>query len=178
MNARRPLALTATTLAAALMLSGCVAGEGSADTAAAAPDAEGAAAEAADWSDDQLTVDFATYLTAIGMGEVKGLFRHGWQMDYPSIENFLVPIYAEGASSNYVGYANPEFEQLTRAAASAASIEEANALYQEAERLLAQDMRSIPLWFSTGRAGWSEKVDGVALDAFGGPDFAAITVSK
>ncbi|MDP2775478.1 MAG: ABC transporter substrate-binding protein [Nocardioides sp.] len=124
------------------------------------------------------TVDFATYLTAIGMGEVKGLFRHGWQMDYPSIENFLVPIYAEGASSNYVGYANPEFEQLTRAAASAASIEEANALYQEAERLLAQDMRSIPLWFSTGRAGWSEKVDGVALDAFGVPDYAAITVSK
>ncbi|WNB86755.1 aliphatic sulfonate ABC transporter substrate-binding protein [Cellulomonas sp. ATA003] len=59
MNARRPLTFTATALAAALMLSGCVAGEGSADAAPAAPDAAGA--EATGWSDDQLTLDFATY---------------------------------------------------------------------------------------------------------------------
>jgi sulfonate transport system substrate-binding protein len=58
MNARRPLALTATTLAAALMLTGCVAGEGSGTDAEPADDA---AAAGKDWSDDQLTLDFATY---------------------------------------------------------------------------------------------------------------------
>jgi len=61
MNARRPLAFTATALAAALMLSGCVAGEGSEQAAEpGSPDASGAA-EATGWSDDQLTLDFATY---------------------------------------------------------------------------------------------------------------------
>ena len=62
MNARRPLSLTATALAATLLLSGCVAGEGSSAEPAepAAADATGAAEEAG-WSDDQLTLDFATY---------------------------------------------------------------------------------------------------------------------
>ena len=38
--------------------------------------------------------------------KVDGLFRQGWQMDYPSIENFLVPLYAKGAASNYYDYDN------------------------------------------------------------------------
>ena len=25
------------------------------------------------------------------------MFRSSWQMDYPSIENFLIPIYAKGS---------------------------------------------------------------------------------
>jgi sulfonate transport system substrate-binding protein len=61
MNARRPLALTATTLAAALVLTGCVAGEGSGSTDAAEPAADATQAAAEGWSDDQLTLDFATY---------------------------------------------------------------------------------------------------------------------
>ena len=41
-------------------------------------------------------VDFATFRDQITNREMKGIFRTGWQMDYPSIENFLVPIYATG----------------------------------------------------------------------------------
>ena len=43
------------------------------------------------------TVDFATLLNKLDAGEVKGIFRSAWQADYPSIENFLTPIYAKGA---------------------------------------------------------------------------------
>jgi oligopeptide transport system substrate-binding protein len=123
------------------------------------------------------TVDFATYLTDLGNRDVKGLFRMGWQMDYPSIENFLVPLYSEGASSNYYGFANEEFEALTAQAAAAPTVEEANDLYQQAERLLAEDMRVIPLWYTTGQVGWSDKVDSVDLNAFGVPDYANIKLS-
>ncbi len=42
------------------------------------------------------TVDFATFNKKIDANEIKGIFRSAWQMDYPSIENFLVPIYAKG----------------------------------------------------------------------------------
>lgn len=60
MTIRRALTFTAATLASAMMLSGCLAGE---DAGTTPVDAEPAAAggTAADWSDDTLTVDFATY---------------------------------------------------------------------------------------------------------------------
>jgi sulfonate transport system substrate-binding protein len=67
MNARRPPALrpisAVTSLAAALVLTGCVAGEGSGSDAAepAADDAGATAAANEGWSDDSLTLDFATY---------------------------------------------------------------------------------------------------------------------
>ena len=50
--------------------------------------------------------------------KMKGMFRTGWQMDYPSIENFLTPIYRPGASSNDGDYNNPAFDaKLAEAAA-------------------------------------------------------------
>jgi oligopeptide transport system substrate-binding protein len=122
------------------------------------------------------TVDFATFLTDLGEREVKGLFRQGWQMDYPSIENFLVPLYSKGASSNYYDYDNADFARLTTEAAAAPTLEEANALYQEAEALLAEDMRIIPLWYATANIGWSERLNPVGINAFGVADFANITL--
>jgi oligopeptide transport system substrate-binding protein len=122
-------------------------------------------------------VDFATFLTELEERKVEGLFRQGWQMDYPSIENFLVPLYSKGSSSNYYDYDNPEFEDLNRQAAAADNIDDANALYQQAEAQLAEDMRIIPLWFTEGQVGWSDRVDNVQLNAFGVPVYAEIEVT-
>ncbi|NTW42069.1 MAG: aliphatic sulfonate ABC transporter substrate-binding protein [Cellulomonadaceae bacterium] len=60
MTIRTALPLTATLAAAALMLGGCAAGEGSSVAPASTPDAAGATA-ATTWSSDTLTIDFATY---------------------------------------------------------------------------------------------------------------------
>ena len=68
------------------------------------------------------TVDFATFNKKIDANELKGIFRGAWQMDYPSIENFLTPIYAKGAwppGSNWGRYDNPEFDALLAKAAAA-----------------------------------------------------------
>ena len=120
-------------------------------------------------------VDFKTFLTAAGNNEL-GLFRYGWQMDYPSIENFLTPLYATGAGSNYFGpYNNAAFEKLLAEAAAAPTLDEANAKYQEAEALLVDDMPTIPLWYGKAVIGWSDKVNAVGINAFGVPDFANIT---
>lgn len=59
MRIRTALPVTVVT-AAALMLSGCAAGEGSATVDAPEPDASAAAA-GAEWSSDTLNIDFATY---------------------------------------------------------------------------------------------------------------------
>jgi oligopeptide transport system substrate-binding protein len=122
------------------------------------------------------TVDFATFNKKIDAGDLKGIFRSAWQMDYPSIENFLVPIYAKGADSNWSQYDNPEFTKLTTQAAAAKTSDEANALYQQAEALLAKDMPTAPLWYPKTTAVWSEKVTDVKVNAFGVLDFVAIKV--
>jgi oligopeptide transport system substrate-binding protein len=122
-------------------------------------------------------VDFATYLTDLGDGSLEGLWRLGWVMDYPSIENFLTPIYAKGADSNYFGpYDNPEFEKLITEAAAAPSLDEANAKYQAAEKVIAEDMVSIPMYYGKSVMGWSDKVNPITITPFAKPDYASITV--
>ena len=47
------------------------------------------------------------------------------------------------------------------------SPDQANADYQQAEALLAQDMPVIPMWYGKAVAGWSTKVDNVKVTPFG-----------
>lgn len=122
-----------------------------------------------------LTPDFKTLRNQITNREIKGIFRSGWQMDYPSLENFLTPIYKTGASSNDTDYSNPEFDKALVAADSATG-EEAAKGYQAAERMLAEDMPTIPQWYPTRPYGYSDRVDNVKLNAFGQLDLASITV--
>ena len=126
------------------------------------------------------TVDFATFNKKLDADEVKGIFRSAWQADYPSIENYLTPLYAKGAfppnGSNYSKYDNPEFEQLLTDAAAAKTPDEANVLYQQAEAKLAEDFPTAPLWYSKTTAVWSDRVTDVKVNAFGVLDFSAIKV--
>jgi oligopeptide transport system substrate-binding protein len=121
-------------------------------------------------------VDFATFRTQIGDRKMKGMFRTGWQMDYPSIENFLAPIFKTGASSNDGDYSNPEFDKLLNEAAAEQDASAANTKYQAAEAILANDMPSIPMWYSTAQFGWSDKVTGVKISAFGTIDWTQLAL--
>jgi oligopeptide transport system substrate-binding protein len=120
------------------------------------------------------TVDFATFNKKIDAGDLKGMFRSGWQMDYPSIENFLTPIYAKGADSNWSKFDNADFEKLLAEAAAAPSVDEANAKYQAAEAILAQEFPTAPLWARSTPFGWSTNVTDAKLNAFGYLDLSSI----
>lgn len=122
-------------------------------------------------------VDFATFRTKINDREMTGMFRTGWQMDYPSVENFLVPLYATGASANDGDYSNPEFDALVKEAATQQG-DEAIATYNEAEKLLAEDMPSIPMWYSSVVAGYSTNVDNVHITPFGTIDLVNVTTTS
>lgn len=121
------------------------------------------------------TPDFATFRDQIGKGEMEGMFRSGWLLDYPHIENFLTPLYATGASSNDGNYSNEEFDNLLVEAA-AAEGDESLALYRQAEELLAEDMPAIPMWYYTATIGWSDDVENVRINKSSGrPDLLALT---
>ena len=122
------------------------------------------------------TPDFATLRTGIVARELKGVYRGGWQMDYPSIENFLTPIYATGASSNDSDYSNKEFDKLLTEAAAASTTEEANALYQQAEAILGKDNPTIPLWYQQSQFGWSNKIAEVKMTPFSTFDLSSVVL--
>lgn len=122
-----------------------------------------------------LTPDFATLRKQVKAGELMGFHRSGWQMDYPHIENFLTPLYATGASSNDGKYANPDFDAKIKAADAATDPAEANKLYQEAEKMVLDDMAVIPKWSATTPFGWSENVTNVKLTPFGTIDLSSVT---
>ncbi|MVA76225.1 ABC transporter substrate-binding protein [Auraticoccus sp. F435] len=121
-------------------------------------------------------VDFATFNNGIDSDEYTGMFRSGWQMDYPSIENFLAPIYQEGADSNWSDYASPRFNELL-AQAAAADESEANSLYQQAEAELGKDFPTAPLTYRKTTVAWSDRVSNVKINPFGVPDVAGVQVT-
>ncbi len=122
--------------------------------------------------------DFATMRAAISAHTQQGMFRSGWIMDYPSIENFLTPLYATGASANDGLYSNPAFDAKLQEAAAASDLARANELYQEAEAMLRDDMPAIPLWYYKINYGWSDKVDNVKGTAQNVVDYANVTVKQ
>jgi oligopeptide transport system substrate-binding protein len=123
-------------------------------------------------------VDFATFRDQITNREMKGIFRTGWQMDYPSIENFLVPIYATGASSNDGDYSNPDFDAKLQEAAEATDPDEAISLYQEAEAMLADDLPAIPLWNYSVIAGHSTNVTNLKITPFSTIDVLSLELAS
>ncbi|MEE6273070.1 peptide ABC transporter substrate-binding protein [Georgenia wangjunii] len=104
---------------------------------------------------------FSEFLDARDNQALTGPFRAGWQGDYPSLANFLAPIYTEGAGSNDGFYASEEFEGLMAQANTAESIDEANDFYLQAQEVLFRDLPSIPLWYQNVTGGWAETVDNV-----------------
>lgn len=118
-------------------------------------------------------VDFATFRTDVTDKKMTGLFRTGWQMDYPSIENFLVPLYKTGASSNDGDYSNPQFDTLMDEGAAAAG-EEGIKKFQQGETILAQDMPVIPMWYGKVVAGYSDKVQDVQFTPFSRVDLSTV----
>jgi oligopeptide transport system substrate-binding protein len=122
----------------------------------------------------KVTPDFATIRNQIVKRELKGLFRDAWAMDYPSIENFLAPIYQTGAGANDAQYSNPKFDAKLKEAAAATSADEANKLYQEAEAMLAVDFPTAAMWSYATTVGWSDRVTDVKITPFAWIDLTSV----
>ncbi len=118
-------------------------------------------------------VDFKTYITAYGNKEMSGPYTSGWAMDYPLNENFLLPTFASKGAANYTGYSNPQFDSLL-ALGKQQPLEQSIKTYQQAEKLLAQDMPALPLWYSEVNAGYSAAVSDVVFNSFGKVDLNLI----
>ncbi|AYY12792.1 ABC transporter substrate-binding protein [Actinobacteria bacterium YIM 96077] len=109
-------------------------------------------------------LEFAQYLDLHDNAEVTGPFRLGWVLSYPSPQYAMEPIYTTGVSSNYTHYSNEEFDNLITEANGVQDQAEADALYQEAEDILLEDLPIIPLWYETRTTVHTDRVSNVEVD--------------
>ncbi|MGA8988369.1 peptide ABC transporter substrate-binding protein [Aeromicrobium sp.] len=105
---------------------------------------------------------------------IKTPFRTGWQADYPSMLNYLGPIYATGAGSNDGDYSNKAFDKLV-SDASAAQGEDRYKLISEAQAILLKDLPAIPLWYQNATAVAAKDVKGFEFNWKQKPDYYKLT---
>ena len=105
---------------------------------------------------------------------IKTAFRTGWQADYPSMLNYLGPIYATGAGSNDGDYSNKEFDKLISDASSADG-DERYALISQAQTVLLTDLPAIPLWYQNATAATSKELKGFEFNWQQKPDYYKLT---
>ncbi|OSC40171.1 peptide ABC transporter substrate-binding protein [Mycobacterium decipiens] len=117
---------------------------------------------------------FAGLRTQITNRTIDSAFRAGWQGDYPSMIEFLAPLYATGAGSNDVGYSSREFDAALATAEAAPTLRESDALVNDAQRILFHDMPVVPLWDYISVVGWSSQVSNVTVAWNGLPDYENI----
>ncbi|MCQ1952699.1 ABC transporter substrate-binding protein [Arthrobacter sp. zg-Y238] len=104
-----------------------------------------------------------------------GAIRTGWQADYPSLNNFLGPLYGTGAGSNDGEYSSEEFDNLLGEGLAAATPEDGAEIFNQAQEVLLKDLPVIPLWYQVAQSGWSENVDNVETGWNGVPVYYNVT---
>ncbi|OKX88506.1 peptide ABC transporter substrate-binding protein [Corynebacterium glutamicum] len=119
--------------------------------------------------------DFKSLRDDVTNRTINGAFRTGWQADYPSLGNFLGPLYGTGAGSNDGDYSNPDFDAKLAEAANAADADASTPLYNEAQEILLQDLPAIPTWYSNAVGGYSTNVDNVEFQWNSQPAYYQIT---
>jgi len=122
--------------------------------------------------------DFGQWRAIVNGKKLTGMGRSDWSADYPSIEDFLNPIYKTGASSNDSDYTNAAVDAMLGQADSTADNDAAVKLYQQAEDLIVKDLPSIPVWDEKGVAAKSKNLKTAVLDFRRMADYSSIEVFK
>ena len=117
---------------------------------------------------------FAQIRTQITDRSITTAFRAGWQGDYPSMLEFLEPLFVTAAGSNDVDYSNLAFDQAVIRAEGAPAIQDSYRMTNEAQQILLRDMPVVALWDYINAAGHSPAVHDVTITWNGLPGYEGI----
>jgi oligopeptide transport system substrate-binding protein len=116
--------------------------------------------------------------SALNQRSITSIYRTAWVAGFPSIENFLNPLFRANGASNVGQYSNPQVDALLDRADTAPSPQQAYSLYQQVERIVLQDMQTIPIWYQSATAAWSTRLSDVHPTLFRELDYFSVTVNK
>jgi oligopeptide transport system substrate-binding protein len=120
--------------------------------------------------------NFGAFRQIVTGKQLTGMSRSDWSADYPSIENFLNPLYRTTGGNNDTSYSNPAFDKLLAEADGIADKAAAIKKYQEAVRLMAKDLPSIPVWNEKGIGARSKNLLAAKLTFTRDAELAAFRV--
>ncbi len=95
---------------------------------------------------DVIVVDWLSYLTGLANKEYPAYLLY-WGADYPDPESMLLTLFGEGRADNYIDYANPEFDDLLKAASLEQDPAARAELYAAANQELMSDAVVVPLYY-------------------------------
>ncbi|MEW1690532.1 ABC transporter substrate-binding protein [Streptomyces sp. NPDC091265] len=124
------------------------------------------------WNVTPRPMAWPEFLTWLGNADT--MFRMTWAIDYPSVDNFLYPLFhsASIGDDNFTRYNSPAVDGLIDKARATADDDERRALYSEAEAVTCRDLPLLPLWFGVQYHLVNlEKfqIGGAVVDMFGEP---------
>ncbi len=90
--------------------------------------------------------------------------RLGWVADYPIMDNFLYPLFVTGGGNNYGQYSNADVDKGLLDARAIVSDDDRVAKYQEVDKLIAEDMPVIPLFYYKHQMVCSQRVKSLYMD--------------
>jgi len=121
--------------------------------------------------------EWGTYLDKLAKSQ-KGdesssqMFRMGWIADYPSLDNFLYPLFHSSQSATmYTFYNNPDFDKLVVQARQTTDQAQRYNLYHEAEKLMLSDAPIIPIYFYRDFRVTNNRIGGYVHDPLGQTHF-------
>lgn len=128
--------------------------------------------------------DFPDHLAALKAGEA-GLFRFGWAVDYPTLDNALYPILHSSAigdgeaAHNYGRYRDSDVDALLDQARATLDDDERHARYAEAADLaLNRDHALAPLFTYRHTAVASDRLEGLVYNAMGLADLVTVSIAQ
>lgn len=114
--------------------------------------------------------DRTSYKALAQAFKAPGPIRWGWAIDYPTMENMLVPRFVANGSSNWMKYDSAAYQKLIDEANRAKDAAASAKYFNQAQALLGQDMPDIPIYFQQGAGVWSTNTKGLLITGFGWPD--------
>lgn len=118
-----------------------------------------------------VSLDVKYIRTAEDIRDVRGPYLKflEWNMDFPDPENVIRPLFDSRSHVNRLNcrYANPRLDSLLEQSEVETSMERRTALFRQMERLLADDVPSIPLFTERVRIALLPRVHGAKLPALG-----------
>ena len=121
--------------------------------------------------------EWGTYLDKLSKGELD-FWRLGWIADYPSMDNFIYPMFysKEAGNNNSTFYKNPTVDRMLLQARAETDTTKRFDLYNRIQKLILSDAPEIPIYFYGTARVISPQVQNFKYDAMGIAHFAVMGV--
>lgn len=122
------------------------------------------------------SAEWTAYTDMLSKGDFQ-LARFGWIADYPTMDNFLYPLFFSTSSNNHSRYHNIDIDSAILGAREISDEDERREAYRNICARIGQDMPVIPLLFHSHNHVGSKRVNQLYYDPQGDAHFENASVS-